>query len=130
MEQRRLMEVGGNAPMIAFLKQHGVDPRSTKIEDKYKTVQCVAYRIILRAKALNKAVPDDRGALKAAKQVLISNKWDLDAALENALSLSTSITEASPTRAPMVRKAAPLARSQHSREGAVSIVIVCCWAPS
>jgi len=89
------MEVGGNAPMIAFLKQHGVDPRNTKIEEKYKTVQCVAYRILLRAKALNKPVPDDRGALKAGKQVLISNKWDLDAALENAISLST-ITTAKP----------------------------------
>jgi len=84
--------VGGNESMATFLKAHGV-VRDSPITEKYKSEACIAYRIILRARALIKPVPDADGAIKAAKEVISTNKWDLDVALQNATSYSSNLSE-------------------------------------
>ena len=55
-------QVGGNRPITEFLEAHGV-PRTTRIEDKYKSPPCLAYRLILRAKAERTPVPEAEAAI-------------------------------------------------------------------
>jgi len=82
-EERRMMEVGGNAPLVDFLKAHGVD-QFMPISEKYKTVAAIAYRILLKAKAESLPVPLVDDALEEARVVLAENKWDIMEAAHNA----------------------------------------------
>ena len=55
-------------------------------QEKYATIPCVAYRLILRAKAQDaEPLPSTKYALKAAQWMVGPGKWDYKAALERAV---------------------------------------------
>ena len=75
--------------MRTFLEAHGV-PASTPIEQKYTSVPCFAYRILLSAKVRDSAakVPTD-AALEAAREGQEANCFDLEEGLQRAQALDT-----------------------------------------
>jgi len=59
-------------------------PQDTKIEEKYKSIPCFAYRLILRAKAESSLIPSDQVSIEEARLSIANNDWDMEAILKRA----------------------------------------------